>query len=829
MNKSSKSIIYLLLISFLFTITFKAQPIQTQNSAEILLALEKLNVLGSVLYIAAHPDDENTGLMAYLSKGRKYRTAYLSLTRGDGGQNLIGSEKGSEIGIIRTQELLQARSIDGAEQYFTRAIDFGFSKSPDESLDFWEKEKVLSDIVWVIRNYKPDIIVTRFPPGGNGGHGHHTASASLAEEAFAAAADPNKFSEQLKFVQPWQAKRIFWNNWRPGQNEASQLLKVDTGEYNFLLGKSFTEISAESRSMHKSQGFGVTASRAPRVEYFQLIDGTPAKNDIMDEVNTTWERIKGGKSIGSKIDSILSSYNFQAPSKSLGNLIELYRSLSQLENNYWLDIKRNELLGIIQSCAGLWMESITSDYSAAPGDEVSIKSTLVNRSANKFIVEKIEFPTIPSDSVVNSKLEEDQPYTIESKIRIPESYPISQPYWLIEEPTKGSFTISDQKMIGKAENDFSIPVKLYLSYDGVKLEFTIPLLYRWNDRVNGELYRPFEVRPPVVANLTEKVSIFPDEKTKEVQVKLKSFSPNAVGKIHLHTDGDWKITPSAIPFSLKNKYDEQIVTFKITPQNKSKVSTLNIELNIGGKTYSKSIVEILHPHIKPQVYFPESKMNLVKLDLKKFDGKLGYIMGSGDDVPECLRNIGYDVTLLSDEMLEQSDLSQFSAIIAGIRAYNTRERLKYDQPKLIEYVENGGTFIVQYNVAQGLQTENIGPYPFKLGSNRITVEEAPLNFVNPEHQLMNFPNKITSADFENWVQERGLYFADQWDAKYETIFSGHDPDEKDLPGGTLFTHYGKGIFIFSGLAWFRQLPAGVPGAYRIFVNMISAGKYNGKH
>ena len=829
MDKFLKSIFSCsLVLSFFFRINIDAQPVQTQNSSEIRLALEKLNVLGSVLYIAAHPDDENTGLMAFLSKGRKFRTAYLSLTRGDGGQNLIGSEKGSEIGIIRTQELLQARSLDGAEQYFTRAVDFGFSKSPEESFNFWEKEKILSDIVWVIRNYKPDVIITRFPPAGNGGHGHHTASASLALEAFTAAADTQRFTEQLKYVQPWKSKRIFWNSWRPGQNEIDQLLKVDTGQFNFLLGKSYTEIAAESRSMHKSQGFGVTASRTPRIEYFQFIEGDAAKTNLFEEVNTTWDRIKHGEKIGKQINEILQLFDFHDPSKSLPKLIELYAVIDKIENNYWVDIKRKELLSIIQSCAGLWMESLSSDYSAAPGDEVNVKTMLVNRSENIFKIKKIEFPSIPSDTVMNNKLEQDQLFTIESKIKIPDSYPISQPYWLVKEPTKGSFTILDQQKIGKAENDFSIPVNIYVSYGSVDLVFSIPLRYRWNDRVDGEHYRPFEVCPPVIANLNGKVAIFPDEKTKNIRIKLKSFSPNISGEVHLQTDGNWKDSPYSIPFSLKNKYDEQTYSFKITPPKNSGVSMLNVELNIDGKTYNKSFVEILHAHIKPQVYFPESKISLVKLDIKKFDDKIGYIMGSGDDVPECLQNIGYDVTLLSDEMIEETDLSQYHAIIAGIRAYNTRERLKFDQTKLMEFVKNGGTFIVQYNVQSGLQTENIGPYPFKLGSGRITVEEAPLNFVNPEHQLLNFPNQITSTDFENWVQERGLYFADRWDEKYETIFSGHDPGEKDLTGGTLFTHYGKGIFIFSGLAWFRQLPAGVPGAYRLFVNMISAGKYDGK-
>lgn len=817
---------------FLFLVlsvnTSIAQPVPTQNSADLIIALEKLNVLGSVLYIGAHPDDENTGLMAYLSKGKKYRVAYLSLTRGDGGQNLIGSEKGSEIGIIRTQELLQARHIDGGEQYFTRAIDFGYSKSPEETMAIWGKEDVLADIVWVIRNYKPDVIISRFAFGADGGHGHHTASTILIKEAFAAAADPARFPEQLKYVQPWQSKRLFWNNWRPAQSEINSIINIDTGEYNYLLGKSYTEIAAESRSMHKSQGFGATPSRAPRLEYFQMIDGEPAKNNIFDGVNTSWARIQNGESIGKKIESVIQSFDFRDPSKSLSALMDINSDLNKIENNYWVDLKRKELLSIIQSCAGLWLEAISPDYSASLGDEINVKTALINRSSFQLKVDKIDFNTIPSNSVVNKNLEEDKPFTIDSKIRIPDSYPISQPYWLIEEPSKGLFKVTDQEIQGQAENPASISVRVYLNYNGQALCFSVPLLYRWNDRVNGELYRFFEVRPPVTANLTEKAAIFPDEKAKGIQIKLKNNSGNVSGVLHLHANADWKIIPSEIPFNFKNKYDEQIVSFKITPPKNAGIGRLNVELNINGKTYNKSLVEIQHTHIKPQVYFPESRMDLVKLDIKKAGSKIGYIMGSGDDIPGCLSGIGYDVTLLSDEMLEKSDLSKYDAIIAGIRAYNTRGRIKYEQSRLLDYVKNGGTLIVQYNVAFGLQTENIGPYPFKIGNERITVEETPVGFINPGHQLLNYPNKITEKDFDGWIQERGLYFAGTWDNKYEAIFSGHDPDEKDLTGGTLFTRYGKGIFIYSGLAWFRQLPAGVPGAYRIFVNMISAGKYNGK-
>ena len=817
---------YILVISFSISLSTIAQPVQIENSSQLQLSLEKFNVLGSVLYIGAHPDDENTGLMAYFSKGKKYRTAYLSLTRGDGGQNLIGPEKGSAIGILRTQELLQARNIDGGEQYFTRAVDFGYSKSPEETYAIWGKENILSDMVWVIRKFQPDVIVTRFPPGGNGGHGHHTASAALALEAFSAAADPNKFPEQLRYVKPWKTKRLFWNNWHPNQDEAKNLISVDVGDYNPLLGKSYTELAAESRSMHKSQGFGVSAYRGSRTEYFQLFAGEKAENDIFDGINVTWNRLKNGNEIGKEAESVTKSFDPDNPSKSLTKLVDLFKKLDNLEDNTWVEVKRKELLGIIQSCAGLWMEAIASDYSCAPGDEVNVKTTLVNRSRDKFKIVKVEFPITHAESLIDTTLEFNQPESIESMIKIPVDYPISQPYWLMEKPSKGLFKVSDQNLIGLAENPPNIPVKIYLDFNGEKLVYTIPLLYRWTDRVEGELYRPFEVRPPVTTDIADNVTIFPDDKPKKLQIKLKNNTTSVSGEVFLHADGNWKISPSNIPISFKNKYDENEIYFEVTPPSNAVVSNLKIDINIKGKTYNKALVEIAYPHIKRRVYFPDSDVKLIKLDLKKYDGKIGYIMGSGDDIPDCLRSLGYDVRLLTDKMIEETDLSQYDAIVAGIRAYNTRERLKYDQPKLMEYVKNGGTYIVQYNVSSGLQTNDIGPYPFTLSRDRVTDEDAKVNFIDPSQQLLNFPNKITQKDFDGWLQERGLYFADNWDSKYQTVIACHDPNETDLAGGMLFANYGSGVFIYSAYDWFRELPAGVPGAYRFFVNMISAGKYS---
>ncbi|MBN2413101.1 PIG-L family deacetylase [candidate division KSB1 bacterium] len=815
---------FLFIYTFFITFSVHSQSAETENAGELQTALHKLNVLGSVLYIAAHPDDENTGLLAYLSKGRKYRTEYLSLTRGDGGQNLIGAEKGAEIGILRTQELLEARKFDKAEQYFTRAIDFGYSKTARETFDFWGREQILSDIVWVIRTFRPDVIITRFTPDGDSGHGHHTASALLAEEAFTAAADPEKFPEHLKYVTPWRCKRIFWNNWRPGRDDTGYLLNVDIGEYNPLLGKSYSEVAALSRSKHKSQGFGAVGQRGRRLEYFELIAGEPAKTDILEGVNTTWNRVPGGQKIAPMLSAILSSFDSRNPSASIPALLAVYKELEKPGNNYWVEIKKQELLGIIRSCAGLWMEAITDDYAVAPGDEIQMQVTLVNRSDFPFKLNQITIEATNSDSIVNLFLKNNESVTITKMIRVPADFPISQPYWLQKTPQTGLFTIKEQNLIGLAENPPAIPVTVTLRFNGQTLIYTIPVLYRWRDRAAGELYRPLEIRPPVTVNPEDKVSIFPDNQSRTLKIRVKSHSRDITGMLSLVGPEEWEIVPAGIPFTLKNKYEEKIFTFTVSPPKEQVTALLTAAAEINGQKFDKALVEISYPHISTQVFFPESQVKVVKLDIKRNGKMLGYITGSGDEIPGVLRNIGYDVVLLDDTMLENDDLSNYDAVITGIRAYNTRERLKYVQPKLLQYVQNGGTFIVQYNVASGLQTEAVGPYPFSIGRERVSDETAPVSFIHPDHPLLNFPNKITLKDFEDWVQERGLYFASQWDEQYTPLLSSHDPGEPARTGGTLFARCGKGVFIYTGYSWFRQLPAGVPGAFRLFVNMISAGQ-----
>ncbi len=824
-----KKFSYLILGLTLFSpVQIKAQQAGIPDAAELEIAVEKLNVLGSVLYVGAHPDDENTAVLAYLSKGRKYRTAYLSVTRGEGGQNLIGPEQGAEIGIIRTQELMSARRIDGAEQFFTRAVDFGYSKTAEETFEFWGKEKTLSDIVWVIRKFRPDVIMSRFSARSGGGHGHHIATALLIKEAFAAAADPNKFPEQLKYVSAWRAKRLLWNTWRPNPEEIKNLLQIDTGEYNPLLGKSYSEIAAESRSQHKSQGFGSAGRRGNQTNYFEVAAGEPATRDIFEGIDVSWNRVPGGQKVGRMLAKSLESFDARQPSESVASLLGVYAELSRLPGEDWVRVKKEELLRVIQDSAGIWMEAIADDFAAAPGDTIKIRTSVINRSDSAFTLHSVGFPKIAPDSILDRPLNNNDPVTTEITVQLPRDLPISQPYWLEDSRREGVFPDGDQNLLGLAENPPAISTKIGLVAGGMLLEYSIPVLFRWTDRADGELYRPFEVRPRVTIQSEDKVVIFADRAPKKIKIRLKSHSPEVTGLVRLKGTDSWKVTPAAFPFSLARKYEEVEVAFEVSPPKQAGTADLVLEAEVGGEKISRALVEISYPHIHRQVYFPESRLKAVKLEIKTAGKRLGYVMGAGDEVPSALQNLGYEVIQLNDEMLKDMELSPFDAVITGVRAYNTREALRASKEKLLRYIEDGGTLVVQYNVASGQLADLIGPYPLTIGRDRVSVENVPVAFLEPGHPLLNFPNRITAKDFEGWIQERGLYFASAWDEKYETILSCHDPGEADKKGGLLYARYGKGVFIYTAYSWFRQLPTGVPGAYRVFANLISAGKDLGK-
>ncbi|RNI31028.1 PIG-L family deacetylase [Rufibacter latericius] len=807
-----------------------AQAPKKPDAADIRLALDKLNVLGSVLYFAAHPDDENTRLIAYLANERKLRTGYLSLTRGDGGQNLIGPEIREELGIIRTQELLQARRVDGGEQFFSRANDFGFSKNPAETFTIWNKEQVLADAVWTIRKFRPDVIITRFSPEPSGTHGHHTASAMIAMEAFDAAADPKRFPEQLKTVEPWQAKRLLWNtsSFFYSQNQKfdpAGKLMIDAGVYNPLLGKSYNEIAAQSRSMHKSQGFGSSGTRGEAVEYFEFLKGAPAKTDVLEGVTTSWSRVPGSKEVAKLLEEALKNYNPANPAASVPVLLKANSALAQLPDSYWKKVKQQDLQEAIKACLGLYLEaSAVREYWVSPGESVALSLEAVNRSAVPVTLTKVEYLFARQDSTLQQKLEMNKPLFIRTSKTVPAATPFSQPYWLQVPGSTGMFRVDDPALIGLPENPAAAQLRLHLTVQGQPLTYTVPVIYKRTDPVEGEQYRPFEIAPPVFVNILEKVYVFPDAQPKPVTVRVRAGKDQVDGQVTLRLPQGWRSEPSNATFNLAQKGEEQSFTFQVFPGANQTESAISAAVTHKGKAYTQSFRIIHYPHIPTQTLFPEASAKAVKLDLKRKGQYIGYLMGAGDEVPASLQQIGYAVDQLRVEDLSATTLQKYDAVVVGVRAYNTMERLKFQQPQLMQYVQNGGTLVVQYNVSNGLVTSNVGPFPLKLSNDRVTVEDSDVRFLKPSHPVLNTPNKITEQDFRGWVQERGLYFPNQWAPEYETIISSNDPGESPKDSGLLVAKYGKGYYVYTGYSFFRELPAGVPGAYRLFVNLLSLGK-----
>ncbi|MBO9731184.1 MAG: PIG-L family deacetylase [Chitinophaga sp.] len=802
-----------------------AQPSPVWNAADIKLQLKKLDTLGSVLYIAAHPDDENTRLLGYLAKEKLYRTGYLSLTRGDGGQNLIGNEQAELLGLIRTQELLAARRIDGAEQFFTHAQDFGFSKNPQETFTIWDKEKILADVVYMIRKFQPDVIICRFPADSRAGHGHHTASAMLAEEAYTAAADPNRFPEQLSLVKPWQAKRILWNTFNFGSinTTSDDQFKMDVGSFNPLLGKGFGEIAAESRSQHKSQGFGVPASRGSVAEYFLTIKGNTPKHSLLDDVNTSWSRIPGGNKVGALVDAALAAYNMEDPSASVPALLEIRRAIQALPDGYWRNLKLKETEQLIYACAGIWAEAYSATPTVVPGYNMEATVQLINRGNVKVTLEQVDLPGKPNIAG-KQELAYNKFTSISQSLAIPAGTPESQPYWLAAAHPVGMYVFSDPLLVGNPENVPALQATIRLRIGDQDFTISRPLQYKYTDPVKGEIYQPLVIAPPVVADLSNQVYIFTDTKSQAVPVKIKAMADNVKGTVHLRLPTGFTSANNNATYALAQKGDEVELRFNINPVKgitDNHVDTFTVVMENNGKEYTQSMQQIRYDHIPLITLFPAAQARLVSVNLKHNGNRLGYIPGAGDMVAASLRQVGYDVTELSEKDIMNGNLQQYDAIISGVRAYNVNARMKYWQPKLMEYVKNGGKLVIQYNVNDPLVINDLGPYPFGLSRNRVTDENAPVNFINPKNPVFHYPNEITDTDFNGWVQERGLYYTVNADKAYDKLFTMNDKGESPLDGSTLLAHYGKGCYVYTGISFFRQLPAGVPGAYRLFVNLIS--------
>lgn len=797
-------------------------------SGPLELEMNKLLTLGSVLYVAAHPDDENTKLITFLANGAKVDTTYLSLTRGDGGQNLLGVDLGEKLGIIRTHELLAARRIDGGEQWFSRANDFGFSKTPEETLRIWGHEEILADMVWAIRSTRPDVIITRFAMESDFTHGHHTAATWLAMDAFTAAADPTRFPEQLSMVEPWAAKRIIWNTstWfykrRNIEFDPTGLLSVDAGVFNPLLGASYSEIAARSRSAHKTQGFGTTAELGPSMEYFVHLAGTPTTNNLLDDIDTNWTRVPNSEAVVSAITRSIETFSSKDPAKSIPHLIEAHRALSALPDQFWKTRKLHDLEQVITSCMGLDIESVTGQPSAVPGSEVTITVNAIQRSPHDVHINYSVPESAGTSRGENITLPPDQLITTNLLVRLQAEREPSQPYWLLKPHSLGRYEVADPRQIGTPENPPALPVVVDLTIDDYPIRYTIPTTYKYNDPVRGEVKEPFVLTPPVMVNLPESPLIFSDTEPAKVTARVIAKANVTNGLLNFTVDTGWQVEPAQIVFTAVVGEEISVETM-LTPKADAQPATLSAEVNMNGALYARGFHRIEYDHIPVQTIFPLAQARVVLLDVKTAGEKIGFIPGAGDAIPEALQRIGYTVDTLDEIDINAAKLSNYDAVVLGIRALNTIERIGFYMPALFAYAEQGGVVILQYNTHRGLKTETFSPYPFTITQDRVTDETAEMRVLAPDHPVLLFPNRIAPSDFENWVQERGLYFASEWDAAFTPIFSVNDPDEKPSEGSLLIARHGKGWFVYSGLSWFRQLPAGVSGAYRIFANLVSLG------
>ncbi|WP_210150172.1 PIG-L family deacetylase [Chryseobacterium scophthalmum] len=820
-----------------FYTAFSAQQVRPSKSSEIYRELKTLKNIPKVLYLAAHPDDENTGLLSWLINDQNVETGYLSLTRGDGGQNLLGTEQGAALGLIRTHELLEARKLDGAQQFFTRAIDFGFSKNTTDTFKQWDENSIIADVVWVIRKFRPDVIICRFPPTAAAGHGQHAASAVVAEKAFKLAGDKTAFPNQLKYVNVWQPKRLLWNTFRFGSvnTTAENQLKITVGQYDAKLGMGYGELAGLSRSLHKSQGAGTQSVAGIKTEYFSHVAGEAAKSTLFDGVLKTWTS-EGNADIDQSLDKIISDFNFNEPDRSLPALLVLRKKVLALKDSDLKKDKIKSLDNIILSCVGFMGEVVTNQAEAVAGDHYNFRLNLISRTSNPVVLENVKW--LSQSENFNRKLSKDSLITIQHEIQIPADAALTEPYWLAK-PAKdaATFSVPNDTLIGLPEAESPLNVLLGLKIGSENFQVKLPLSFKKLDPVRGDVVEVLRIVPALELKLTQPLYLVKENEDLNLSLNFKVNSSKQFnnGKVNLMFNGE-RLGGGDLK-SINGK--DFTVDYAIPKAKLASIKSNQLQLDANfiadGITYNKKQVLIQYPHLPSLQYFTPATVAVMKGDIQAKVKKVGYVQGAGDFIPEFLRIAGIQVDVLKDEDFygnldesngngNQNKLSQYDAIVLGVRANNTEKKLGRWMPFLWSYVKTGGNLVMQYNTNQDTTVNQLGMYNFNIANKRVTEENAEVKFLNPKHQLLNFPNKITANDFNGWVQERGAYFPDKWDAVYEPLFEMHDTGEEPLQGSTLYAKYGKGNFIYTPLAFFRQLPAGNVGAARLFLNFLSAQK-----
>lgn len=805
-----------------FGISTVAQQVRPMPSNEIFQKLAQLKTMGTVMYFAAHPDDENTKMIAYLVHHDHVRTIYYSLTRGDGGQNILGDEQGAALGLIRTHELLQARKLDGAEQMFSPFVDFGFTTSVPETIDFWNKEKLVQDAVKAIQETRPDIIICRFPTTGEGGHGNHTVSAIVAKEAWLYISKYNDTAKQKL----WLPKRLLFNAFQFGRANTVKpgQFPVRINQYDPLLGEGLGELAGKSRSMHKSQGAGTPQVIGTTTEHFEVIEGAPLAQSLYDDIDTSWQRV-GKKAIGTAVQNVISAFQFNNPSASIPALITIRQSINDITDTFWRQQKLKEIDRLILSCAGVMAEALTNVPEAVPGQTIPVSVNLIARSAVPVTIQSIA----PERKIIDGQLQatvlqNDSLYKFPFTIQLDPQEPVTEPYWMAVDPIHNEYQFP-QKYLGLPEAANTLTMPVVLNIGGANFTIKVPISQKRLDPVRGDITQRLRIVPPLSIEPSNQLFIFNHGEDKQVVLHIHTFDDISNAQLVVKTSNEI-LTTQALPLLRKGMDTFMVIsipTSKITSEAKDKY--LHFTVNTTKGDFSKTVNIINYPHIPELQYLTEAKMKIVPKDWQVAVHKIGYVEGVGDYVDDILKLCGLTVeNIPAQELNNKNYLSQYEAIVIGIRALNTRQELQAGMDALLTYVHNGGTLIIQYNKSYKQVTDKLGPYPFKLSGDRVTDEHSPVTFLKPNSPLLNFPNKITQNDFKNWIQERGLYFPNEWDNRYQTLLSMNDEGTPALKSSVLYTPYGKGQYIYTSLAFFRELPDGNVGAIRLFMNFLSAGK-----
>ena len=862
------------------------------NASEVWRTLQRLQTTATVLHTVAHPDDENGALLTWLSRARGVRTGLYSTTRGEGGANLIGPELFDALGIVRTEEHLAAVRYYGIDLFFSSAVDFGYSKRLDETLEKWDYQMLLEDMVRIIRLYRPDVILSRFQGNRQDGHGHHQASGVLTLEAFRAAGDANRFPEHLVAgLQPWQPKKLYItrSRWRRSNTETSDapMLKIDTGEYNALLGLSYSQIARQGLSYQRSQGVGQTrASKGSAVTELRLVDTTlteqrKSEESLFDGMDTTIMGMAKLANAGldaefaqlqESVDAAVRNYDARRPwtvvphlasgLKTARDLIENVQRIDLDDNTrshllFLLRNKEREFMTAANAALGLSLEVLVQSTAtrssetfavAIPGQKFSIGMRMVNPSpvAAELVNASLHTPQdwsvhrVQEDSDWEgiTPIQTNKPISVMFEVEVARDADYTQPYWTrASEYHDAVYTLKrpEFRFLPFAPPEVNGVVTYRI--DGVDFTLTQPAQTVSINRPWGERRRLLTVAPAISVSVSPHIGVIPISEpdvagggttfTATVEM-LNNVKGEAEGTLSLKLPDGWRSSPENAPFAFTHEGASKTFSFQVSTKNVEAGTEYTIQAiaTYNGEAYTTGYQAIDHPDLEPRHLYRPAVMTLHSIPLKvPSNVSVGYIMGVGDRVPEALQQIGIDVEMLDREELRTGDLNRFDTILVGIRAYAVRQDLIAYNGRLLDYVHQGGNLIVQYQTPE-FDAAPFGPYPYTMGRRpeEVSEEYARVTILMPDHPIFHHPNRITAADFEDWVEERGSKFLTEWDTNYQALLTCNDREQEPQHGGFLTAKYGQGTYTYAAYAFYRQLPAGVAGAYRLFINMLTLDK-----